>query len=137
MIAGGYIEDGGAKPENTVQDWPAHSGLYDGSGYGGEMDSTISRPSTSTYETVETRPTSEDTGSLGAAKGKDCACATSGTARDSQMASLNALPDHETLEEVIRAYAVYEGSEAACTTDSDIAEDVELANRMMNNGLGA
>lgn len=118
-----------------MQEWPTHSGLYDGSGYGGETDSTASRPSTSTYETVETTPTSDDTTSLGPTKRRIFSA--TDTAGDSHRASLDMSTDQETLEEVIRAYAVYDESEATYTTDSDISDDVDLGNKLSDQRLGA
>lgn len=45
--------------------------------------------------------------------------------------------DQETLEAVIRAYAAYENEGSSSVTDEEIAEEIDLANRMMNNSLGA
>lgn len=129
------MEDGKTKTQNRVQAWPTHRGLYDGSGYGGEMESTTSRPSTSTYKTVDTSSTLEGSASLGPTIGKKVP--TSDTTPADQTASWNGLTDHETLEEIMRAYAVYEESEAVCTTESDLSEDVELANKTMHPSLSA
>ncbi|KAF2852326.1 hypothetical protein T440DRAFT_40474 [Plenodomus tracheiphilus IPT5] len=128
LPTGHSTEDNEAESDDRLQAWHTHPGLYDGSGYGGETESTISRPSTSTYETTETAPTTEDAVSVAEAKRKDNLV--SATVGNREATPSHASSDHETLEEVIRAYAVYEEEVATCTSDSDIEEDLELARKI-------
>ncbi|KAH9871922.1 hypothetical protein J1614_006180 [Plenodomus biglobosus] len=139
VATGRSTEDNDMESYHRLQAWHNHTGLYDGSGYGGgETESTISHPSMSTYGTTETAPTSEDTASTAGAKCKSSV----------KFPTMKAMPspgpsDHETLEQVIRAYAVYdeddeddveeeeeEEASAPCTSASDLAEDLDLANRI-------
>lgn len=129
IATGRSTEDDSTESEDRLQAWRTHAGLYDGSGYGGETESTISHPSTCTRETLETVPTSEGTALMADAKGKD-GLMFAGVQKD------NTVPPHgssddETLEEVIRAYAVYEKEEEETNgSEWDIAEDLELANKI-------
>ncbi|KAI8936974.1 hypothetical protein NX059_006201 [Plenodomus lindquistii] len=127
LATGRSTEDSDAELEHRLQAWHTYAGLYDGSGYGGDNESTISRPSTSTYDTMETAPSSADTASVTAAKRKN---STTNSGHKATKAPSQASSDHETLEDVIRAYAVYDELDALSTADTDMAEDLDLARKI-------
>jgi hypothetical protein len=110
-------------PQNT---WGTSGSLYDGTGYGGTSGSTSGRPSTSS---TAPEPCSGATG--------DALYTTASLAQESEATAR----DHETLDEVIRAYAALEESGISESDMEDaIAEaraDVELANNMADHSLGA
>jgi hypothetical protein len=110
-------------PQNT---WGTSGSLYDGTGYGGTSGSTSGRPSTSS---TAPEPSSGATG--------DALYTTASLAQESEATAR----DHETLDEVIRAYAALEESGISDSDMEDaIAEvraDVELANNMADYSLGA
>lgn len=123
-----------AEMDRRMSIWGHHTGLYDGTGYGRKSSS---RPSTSTEENTEisvttgtsrgsaprTREVSKEDNNGNVAVERKFASFTSG--------------DSDTLATVMRAYAAYEDGEVSSITEEDIAEDLDLANRMMNNSLGA
>jgi hypothetical protein len=112
-----------ASPQNT---WGTSGSLYDGTGYGGTSSSNSGRPSTSL-----TAPQMYST-FVGSA-----ADTTASLSEDSEAMER----DHETLDEVIRAYAALEHSGLSESdvedTIAEVRADVELANEMANHSLGA
>ncbi|KAH7088567.1 hypothetical protein FB567DRAFT_341924 [Paraphoma chrysanthemicola] len=103
--------------------WGTHGSLYDGTGYG---DGISSRPSTSS--------TAPKHGPAPASSAVVATCTL--FAEESAAMARN----HETLEEVIRAYASLEEDGVmgvAADTLEDVAADVELANRLADHSLGA
>jgi hypothetical protein len=114
---------GSAPPQNT---WGTSGSLYDGTGYGGTSGSNSGRPSTS---------------STGPQTHSNSVGGTVYTAASLVEDSEAMARDHETLNEVIRAYAALEDSGLSESDVEDvIAEvqaDVELANEMADHSLGA
>lgn len=115
----------GDKPASNA--WGTHGSLYDGTGYGGSSSSDSPRPSTSHTALKEGRNFS----------GSTMYRADSLAENSAAMAR-----DHETLEEVIRAYAAFE-DEAGISEDmighvvADAQADFELAESMAEYSLGA
>jgi hypothetical protein len=106
--------------------WGTSGSLYDGTGYGGTSSSNSGRPSTSS-----TAPQTHSKSVGGTIYTADS------LVEDSEAMAR----DHETLNEVIRAYAALEDSGLSESDVEDvIAEvraDVELANEMADHSLGA
>ncbi|KAH7078013.1 hypothetical protein BKA63DRAFT_564557 [Paraphoma chrysanthemicola] len=103
--------------------WGTHGSLYDGTGYG---DGISSRPSTSS---TAPKPGPTPASSTVVAPADLFAEESAAMARD-----------HETLEEVIRAYASFEEDGVMGVSEEileDVVADVELANRLADHSLGA
>lgn len=106
----------------SPETWGTHGSLYDGTGYGDERSS---RPSTSS---TAPKPTAKQ------------ACSTVAATTLFAEDSVAMARDHETLEEVIRAYAAFEEDGVSGLSEDvleDVVADVELANRLADHSLGA
>jgi hypothetical protein len=111
--------------QRANNEWGTHGSLYDGTGYGDECSSISPRPSTSS-----TAPKTPIKAAGTTVYTADC------LAQESDAMAR----DHETLEEVIRAYAAFEEECASGIRDEMIGDsvaDVELAERMADSSLGA
>lgn len=111
-----------SQPAKNV--WGTHSSLYDGTGYGtaSSSASTPSRSSTAPKASMEV--------------------AASGLATPAFLAenSVAMAHEHETLDEVIRAYAAFEEYGASGISEEflgDVVADAELARKMANYCVGA
>jgi len=114
-------------PKPAQSTWGTHGSLYDGTGYGDTQSSSSARPSTSStfpgppLKTTCMTKTGFDVASL--------------AEESAAMAR-----DHETLEEVIRAYAALEDEGSSGISEEmleGVVADVQLANDMANHSLGA
>lgn len=109
--------------------WGTQGSLYDGTGYGDSSSSSSPRPSTSYNAPKAAVEMSRSTVYTADSLAEDSAA----MARD-----------HETLEEVIRAYAAFEEEGASGISEDVISDvvaeakaDVELAEKMADYSLGA
>jgi hypothetical protein len=119
--------DGHSQPAPNA--WGTHGSLYDGTGYGGSSSSDSPRPSTSYTASKSVRDVSGSTLYRFDSLAEDSAA----MARD-----------HETLEEVIRAYAAFEDEGASGISEGTVGDivaeaqaDVELTASMADYSLGA
>jgi hypothetical protein len=117
------VLDMDTKPAQST--WGTHGSLYDGNGYGDIQSSSSARPSASSTISGSPLKTMVETGFN----------VTSLAEESAAMAR-----DHETLEEVIRAYAALEDEGSSGISDEmleSVVADVQLANDMANYSLGA
>ena len=147
------IDKIGSKHRQTI--WGRHTGLYDGTGYGNESPSIS--PHTPTWA-VKTPENLEEA----VPKFREARADSLFSKRPVEMTPASPVPgavttiagDHETLEEVLRAYAVYEHQRMSSSTGTDkdsiygldkamekvvvdAVEDLDLSDRMMDVNLGA
>lgn len=114
-------------PKPAQSTWGTHGSLYDGTGYGDTQSSSSARPSTSS--TVPGSPLKTT-----------CMVKTGFDVASLAEESAAMARDHETLEEVIRAYAALEDEGSSGISDEileGVVADVQLANDMANHSLGA
>lgn len=120
------IADSEVGSPRQLSAWHTHTGLYDGTGYGEDSQSTLSCASLSNKEA---------SGVLTATK---CQCVHTDVESNADTApSSPASDDQHALGMIIRAYAGLEAEGKPSSLDGDYVEDLELANRMMNHSLGA
>lgn len=116
-------------PKPAQNTWGTHGSIYDGTGYGNTPSPRSARPSTSSNTAKVLTETAGQTGFSAAS-----------LAQESEAMAR----DHETLEEVIRAYAALEEEFSSMISEEVLEEvvaemraDVELANEVADHSLGA
>jgi hypothetical protein len=109
--------------------WGTQGSLYDGNGYGGTSSSNSTRLSTSSTRPEIRDETIEKESNTTASLARSC---------------VSIARDYDNLEDAIRAYAALEARRESMISDSTIEdvvdearEDVDLANKMADNALGA
>ncbi|KAH7380666.1 hypothetical protein BKA66DRAFT_127155 [Pyrenochaeta sp. MPI-SDFR-AT-0127] len=129
--------------------WSRHSGLYDGTGYGDEVGSVPPRPCSSAENLTET----PDVIAPKPREARSDSMFIAGQIEPEHVLHITeAAGDHETLAEVIRAYASYEEEGTSGVVDKDSVydlgmdvknvdnstmEDADLSDRMVGASLGA
>jgi hypothetical protein len=109
--------------------WGTQGSLYDGNGYGGDSSSNSTRLSTSSTRPEIRDETIENESNTSASLAQSC---------------VSIARDYDNLEDAIRAYAALEARRSSMISDNTIdyavaeaREDVDLANKMADNTLGA